>query len=108
MKWYHLLCPVAALAAGWSLPVLTAESPPAPGTIVTVVGIGRRGFSGDNGPATRAQLNLPRGIAFDAAGDFFVGDSYNLRVREVRQGGIITTVAGTGRSPGSQSIGEGG
>jgi trimeric autotransporter adhesin len=75
------------------------------GTIMTVAGNGTAGFSGDNGPATGAQLNLqqgplvlPSGIAVDASGNFFIVDSGNQRVRMVSNG-AITTIAGTG-SPG--------
>ena len=65
------------------------------GTITTVAGNGTFGFGGDNGPATSAMLNYPEGLAIDADGNLFIGDSYNDRVREV-SGGIITTVAGNG------------
>src|SRR5438552_17988610 len=68
-----------------------------PGTIVTVAGTGSPGFSGDNGPATQAQLNGPFDLAFDAAGNLYIVDTYNDRVRKVDAiTGIITTVAGTG------------
>jgi NHL repeat len=66
------------------------------GTISTVVGTGDRGFSGDGGPATAAQLSLPRGIASRSNGELLVADSSNSRIRRVSPGGIITTVAGTG------------
>jgi uncharacterized protein (TIGR03437 family) len=71
------------------------------GVITTVAGNGTAGFSGDNGPATSAQLNLqsgarlPGGIAVDAAGNLFIADSGNQRVRKVANG-VITTIAGTG------------
>src|SRR5438045_3822178 len=74
---------------------LAAEQP-APGTIATVAGTGPRGFSGDNGPATQARLNYPGGIAIDAAGNVFVGDEWNYRVRKVSPDGTITTAAGSG------------
>jgi uncharacterized protein (TIGR03437 family) len=64
------------------------------GMIITVAGTGAYGFSGDTGPATNAQLNYPQGIAVDAAGDLFIADSLNDRIRKV-SGGVITTVAGT-------------
>ena len=69
------------------------------GVIATVAGNGTAGFSGDNGPATAAQLNYPAGIALDAAGDLYIGDFGNCRVRMV-SGGTITTVAGSGSSSG--------
>lgn len=66
------------------------------GTITTVVGT-TAGFSGDGGPATTAQLFAPYSIAVDGAGNLFIGDLGNQRVRRVDAGtGIITTVAGTG------------
>jgi len=55
------------------------------------------GYSGDNGPATLAQLNQPDGLAFDAAGDLFIADNLNGAVRRVDVStGNISTVAGTG------------
>jgi len=53
-------------------------------TIVTVAGTGAMGFSGDGGPATSAQLANPQGIAFDAAGDLFISDTFNQRIRRVK------------------------
>ena len=67
--------------------------------ISTVAGNGTAGYSGDNGPATSAQLNFntPTGIAVDSAGDLFIPDTKNNRVREVNHAtGVITTVAGNG------------
>ncbi len=67
------------------------------GIITTVAGDGVQGFGGDNGPATSAMLDTPAGIAFDAAGNLYIGDTNNQRVRMVAAGtGIITTIAGTG------------
>jgi uncharacterized protein (TIGR03437 family) len=65
------------------------------GVIATVAGNGTAGFSGDNGPATSAQLDLPYGVAVDSAGDLYIGDSGNNLVRKVSNG-IIATVAGNG------------
>ena len=62
------------------------------GVITTVAGNGVRGFSGDNGPATSAQLFWPEGVAVDSAGNLYIADSLNLRVRKVANG-VITTVA---------------
>lgn len=71
------------------------------GVITTVAGTGAFGFSGDGRPATLAQLNLARGLAFNAAGDLFLSDAANHRVRKVDRGtGIITTVAGGGLGDG--------
>jgi sugar lactone lactonase YvrE len=66
------------------------------GVISTVAGIGSYGFSGDGGPATAAQLSYPGGVAVDSAGNLFIGDSSNNRVRKVTPGGVISTVAGNG------------
>ena len=66
------------------------------GVITTVAGIGTDGgFSGDNGPATSARLYIPRGVAVDSAGDLYIADSENNRVRKVSNG-VIITVAGSG------------
>ncbi len=65
------------------------------GTITTVAGTGTLGYNGDNIPATSAQLAGPSGIALDAAGNLYIADGYNNRIRKV-SGGIITTVAGNG------------
>ena len=68
-----------------------------PGIINTLAGNGGWIFDGDNGPATGAQLFLPSGIAVDAAGNTYISDSGNNRVRRVDAlTGIITTVAGNG------------
>ncbi len=67
------------------------------GVISTVAGNGNRGFSGDGGPATSAQLYRPRGVAVDSAGNLFIADGWNYRVRKVTPDGVISTVAGNGR-----------
>lgn len=69
------------------------------GTITTIAGTGRRGFSGDGGPATSARLYNPYGVAVDDRGNVYIADWGNHRVRRVSPGGRITTIAGTG-SPG--------
>jgi class 3 adenylate cyclase len=66
-------------------------------TVTTVAGTGRAGFSGDGGPATSADLYGPQSIAIDSAGDIFIADSQNNRVRRVDPAGIITTIAGSGQ-----------
>ena len=68
------------------------------GIITTVAGIGNSpGSSGDGGQATAAQFLWPNGIAVDSAGDLFISDSGNNRVREVNAAtGVITTIAGNG------------
>ncbi|MEJ5370332.1 MAG: hypothetical protein WHT08_18640, partial [Bryobacteraceae bacterium] len=66
------------------------------GTITTVAGNGNAGFSGDGGPATEAQLSYVRGVAVDSAGNLYIADYANHRIRKVNPGGTITTVAGDG------------
>ena len=66
-------------------------------TVTTVAGTpGQAGYGGDGQSATRALLSYPAGVAVDQAGDLFIADTYNGRIREVI-GGTIYTVAGTGR-----------
>jgi sugar lactone lactonase YvrE len=65
------------------------------GVITTVAGNGESGFSGDGGPATRARLFKPTGVAVDPAGNLYIADTANSRVRKVSRG-VITTVAGNG------------
>jgi sugar lactone lactonase YvrE len=90
---------------------LTIAGSTAAGTITTVAGIGPAcefngshcgGFSGDGGLATLASLNDPVGIAVDAAGNLFIADTYNDRIRKVSTNGTITTIAGSG-APGCPS-----
>jgi RHS repeat-associated protein len=68
------------------------------GIITTVAGTGVYGFMGDGGPATKAQLKFPQGIALGRDGSLYIADSFNNRIRRVGTDGIITTVAGTGNS----------
>ncbi|HVM59820.1 MAG TPA: HYR domain-containing protein [Verrucomicrobiae bacterium] len=71
----------------------------ATGIITTVAGNGGIGFSGDGGAATNARVNGPFDVAVDRAGNLFIADFYNARIRRVdATTGIITTVAGTGSS----------
>jgi sugar lactone lactonase YvrE len=71
-------------------------------TITTVAGTGREflpsgTFSGDGGPATSADINNPQGVTVDAAGNLFIADTFNERVRRVDAAtGVIATVAGNG------------
>ena len=67
------------------------------GTITTIAGTGEFGFSGDGGPAVAAQLRSPRGVAVDSAGNVYIADSSNRRIRKIDSTGTITTIAGTGR-----------
>ena len=68
----------------------------AAGIISTIAGIGIQGFSGDGGLAVNAQLYKPYGVAVDTAGNIFISDQYNYRIRKIGKDGIINTVAGTG------------
>jgi uncharacterized protein (TIGR03437 family) len=65
--------------------------------ITTVAGNGNLGYNGDNIPATSAELNYPLGVAVDAAGNLYIADSQNFRIRMVSNN-IITTIAGSGLS----------
>ncbi|HEX5321964.1 MAG TPA: hypothetical protein VFW46_22600 [Stellaceae bacterium] len=69
------------------------------GAIATVAGSGEKGFGGDGGAATAAALNEPYGIAIDRAGNLYIADRLNRRVRRVEAAsGVIATVAGTGEA----------
>ncbi len=74
------------------------------GTIVTVAGNGGRGSAGDGGPAVSAQLNMPAGVTFDAAGNMYIADQGNNKVRIVSSGGTIATFAGAA----TFALGDGG
>jgi sugar lactone lactonase YvrE len=84
-----------------------------PSVLTRVAGSAQRGFSGDGGPATSAQLGRPSGLAVDGAGNLFIADpgvyhsgTYGTdRVRKVSPDGIITTVAGGGSLWGSSADG---
>jgi DNA-binding beta-propeller fold protein YncE len=71
-----------------------------PDGIITIVAGGgtRPPQSADGGPATAAQLRSPFGLAVDSAGNLFIADRWDYRVRKVSPEGIISTVAGTGRA----------
>jgi sugar lactone lactonase YvrE len=75
------------------------------GVISTIAGNGSRGFFGDNGLATSAQLNSPRGVQIDNLGNVYIADTGNRRVRKIDTNGIITTIAGNGND---YSSGDGG
>jgi DNA-binding CsgD family transcriptional regulator/sugar lactone lactonase YvrE len=68
------------------------------GVITTFAGTGTAGSGGDGGLAVQAQLNLPQGLAIDSAGNVYISDTLNNRVRKVGANGAISTVAGTGES----------
>jgi sugar lactone lactonase YvrE len=75
------------------------------GTITTIAGTGQQGFAGDGGPATKARLNSPSGLALMPDGSLLIADTGNNRVRRVASDGTISTVAGNG---GVGSAGDGG
>ncbi len=66
------------------------------GSLTTVAGSNTLGYSGDGGPATAAQLNIPMGIATDNSGNLYIADTGNHAIRKVNAAGTISTVAGTG------------
>jgi sugar lactone lactonase YvrE len=67
------------------------------GIITTVAGTGLKTYSGDGGQATAASLNYPYGVTVDAAGNMYITDTLNNRIRKVlRSSGVITTIAGDG------------
>jgi len=66
------------------------------GIITTVAGSASYGFSGDGGSATAASLTKPDAVAVDAAGNVYIADTGNNRIRKVSPNGIIVTIAGNG------------
>jgi len=101
-----------SIAEGWTISTNHYLSPMEPGRLYkgngtistnntgsiinTVAGTGNYGSGGDGGPATEAEIVFPHGVATDAAGNLYIADSWNHRVRKVNTNGIITTVAGNG------------
>ena len=75
----------------------------ATGIITTFAGNGSGSFSGDGGPASAATVNQPAAVAVDNAGNVYICDQNNARIRKVDNAGIITTIAG-----GGSSLGDGG
>ena len=76
--------------------VLAGPAYPVNYWITLLAGNGTDGYGGDGGPATAASLSYPMGEAVDGAGNVFIADSFNNRVRKVSSSGIVTTVAGNG------------
>jgi uncharacterized protein (TIGR03437 family) len=66
------------------------------GTVTTYAGNGTNGFAGDGGPAANAELSSPAAVAVDPAGNLYIADLGNLRIRKVNAGGSISTLAGNG------------
>jgi len=75
------------------------------GTITTIAGGGTQGYSGDGEPATKAAFYLLQAVAVDSAGNIYIADTLNNRIRRVSREGMITTIAGDG-TPGY--FGDGG
>jgi len=68
------------------------------GRLSVIAGTGEPGYSGDGGPAIKAQLHAPHDLTFDAEGNLLVADTYNHRIRRIDRQGVITTVAGNGQA----------
>jgi sugar lactone lactonase YvrE len=81
----------------------------ADGKLTIIAGNGTAGYAGDGGLATNAQLNHPIGLAMDSAGNLYIADRGNYRIRMVSAGGMITTFAGDGQTgPNYGGLGDGG
>lgn len=80
----------------------------ATGLMEAFAGTGTRGLSGDGGPAKSAQLWAPRTVILDAAGNVYISDTSNNRVRKVDANGIITTIAGSANTFTNGALGDGG
>ncbi|MBV8466189.1 MAG: hypothetical protein JO218_09610, partial [Burkholderiales bacterium] len=84
------------LQAAMGLLLSTSALALTPGTITTFAGNGVSGTSGDGGPATSAQLNVPAAVAVDGHGNVYIADSFTAGIRKVSSSGTITTFAGNG------------
>jgi photosystem II stability/assembly factor-like uncharacterized protein len=82
--------------AGYSFSISPPPPSAAEGVITTVAGTGTSGSAGDQGQATSAQLNQPFGTVVDLAGNLYIADEFNHRVRKVTPSGVISTIAGDG------------
>ncbi len=100
MRSFFSLSLTLSVLLGWGAAEAQAQ------TITTVAGDGTFGFAGDGGPATAAALNFPPGVAVDGAGNLFIADRDNQRIRRVSPQGTITTVAGGGNP--ADGLGDGG
>jgi streptogramin lyase len=78
------------------------------GVIATVAGCGKKGYTGDGGPATQATMDDPHSVVVDKNGDFYIADRMNAAIRKVDgKTGTMTTVAGTGKKGSSGDGGPG-
>jgi sugar lactone lactonase YvrE len=84
------------IAGGWANNVRRIDA--TTGVITTIAGTGVQGFAGDGGLATAAQFANVQDVASDAAGNIYVLDSHNRRIRRISASGIVTTIAGNGSS----------
>ena len=75
-------------------------------TISTFAGTGTKGYTGDGGSATAAELGGPSGLWFDNSGNLYFVDNYNQLIREITTGGTISTVAGTPSTSGYSGDGK--
>src|ERR1700676_1104860 len=79
----------------YSIAATTSFAAVSDGVITTVAGDGTAGSFGDNGQATAAEINYPQGAAVDSAGNVYIADTNNHRIRKVTAAtGVITTFAG--------------
>ena len=90
------LASILAVIAGFGQLARPMTAKAAVGDISTFAGTGNQGFSGDGGPATSAELSFPQGVAEDSAGNVYISDLFNNRIRKVDPTGTITTYAGNG------------
>src|SRR5208283_2391553 len=67
------------------------------GIITTIAGTGMPGYNGDNIPGSQAELNTPWRVTLDPAGNLYIADALNDRIRKLAPNGIITTIAGSGQ-----------
>jgi RHS repeat-associated protein len=77
------------------------------GTITTVAGTGQNGYSGDGGPATESQMNYPRGLAVDPAGNLYIADTFNNCVRKVAPVMAFQNLIDAGEIPFAEDYGIG-
>src|SRR5437763_1632386 len=87
VRWLALV----ALATVWSQPAVPAAETPPAGTIITVAGVGKSGYSGDGGPAVNAQFDSLHAVALDPAGRLYVLDAGRNVVRRIGADGAIST-----------------